>query len=267
MASSLVAAASRDNQDEAWPRPCVSVPDQRSVIVRPVEIIAHRGANWEAPENTLPAFQRALEIGVQGIELDVHLSRDGVPVVHHDPMLGGSDGPAIGSLELAAIRQRSDAPQLVEVLDLVDGKCRVHVEVKAAGAVDVVVPLLRDKHGWCALHSFDHRSVLRARSLDPELTTGILLVSYLVDIQSAMRVAGATDVWQQADFIDQDLTERVHAAGGRVVAWTVNDVAIARRLVALGVDAICTDAPRELIQGLSEASPVATGSPRRSILP
>ena len=82
-----------------------------------------------------------------------------------------------------------------------------------------------------------------------------------------MRAARATDVWQHADFIDRALTERVHAAAGRVLAWTVNDVGRAQTLVALEVDAICTDLPRELLKGLAEAATGATGSTRRVGLP
>lgn len=222
-------------------------------MTRFVEIIAHRGANREAPENTMAAFQRALALGVQGIELDVQLTRDGVPVVHHDPRLRDGSDDLIGSLDMTDVRRRIGAPDLSEVLDLVNEQCTVYVEIKAAGAVEAVARLLRDRQDWCVAHSFDHRAVLRARSLDPRLSTGILLVSYLVDIAGAMRAADARDVWQQADFIDRELTDRVHAAGGRVVAWTVNDPQRARTLTALGVDAICTDDPREFLAGSGEA--------------
>jgi glycerophosphoryl diester phosphodiesterase len=224
-----------------------------------VEVIAHRGVNREAPENTLPAFQRALEIGVQGIELDVHLTRDSMPVVHHDAHLpeklrDGSRMP-IASLEMAELRNWSPAPTLDEVLYLVDGRCRLYVEIKAAAAVEPVVERLRERHSWCAVHSFDHRVAAKANSLDPELTTGILLVSYLVDIAGAMRAARARDVWQQADLIDRELVERVHDQGGRVIAWTVNDVARGRALVDTGVDAICSDTPRELLAALVPSPP------------
>jgi glycerophosphoryl diester phosphodiesterase len=224
----------------------------------PVEVIAHRGANREAPENTLPAFQRALEIGVQGIELDVHLTRDGMPVVHHDPQLPDkmSDGSRllIASLEMSELRNWSPAPTLDEVLYLVDGRCRLYVEIKAAAAVEPVVERLKHRRSWCALHSFDHRIAERARSLDAELKTGILLVSYLVDIAGAMRAARALDVWQQGDFVDRDLVDRVHAEGGRVIAWTVNDAGRGNALVEIGVDAICSDTPRELLAALTQSS-------------
>jgi glycerophosphoryl diester phosphodiesterase len=66
-----------------------------------------------------------------------------------------------------------------------------------------------------------------------------------------MRAAKARDVWQHADFIDRELVKRVHDQGGRVIAWTVNDGAGGRYLVDTGVDAICTDTPRELLTVLA----------------
>ena len=219
-----------------------------------LEIIAHRGANREAPENTLTAFKRALEAGAQGIELDVHLTSDGGVVVHHDPILRDGSKTPIAALSLAAVQRRASAPSLDEVLELVDGRCRVYVEIKASRAVDAVAPLVEKRLDWCAVHSFDHRTVLRTRALNSGIQTGILLVSYLVDVAGALRAAGATDVWQNAEFIDRDLVEHVHGAGGRVVAWTVNDIARARDLAHMGVDAICTDVPRELLKGLNEGA-------------
>ena len=217
----------------------------------PPEIIAHRGANREAPENTIPAFERALEIGVDGIELDVHVTRDNVPIVHHDAVL--PDGGRIDRLESGDLERRTDAPTLARVLDLVHGRCHVYVEIKAADALVPSIDLLRARTAWCSVHSFDHRVALQARVLCPEINTGILLVSRLVDTSHAFRTAKATDIWQHADYIDAGLVGDAHGEHRRVIAWTVNDVAQAKELVAMGVDGICTDVPRELIKGLSDS--------------
>lgn len=230
--------------------PASGVGPTRLANVKRAEIVAHRGANREAPENTIAAFQRAIDIGVQGIELDVQFTRDGVPVVHHDPKLRGVDRP-IASMLLDEVKASGDTPSLDEVLDVVNSQCRLYIEIKAPAAVEAIVERLKTRRSWCAVHSFDHRVVSRARSLDPELTTGILLVSYLIDVVSAMRAAGARDLWQQADYVDRELVDRVHDMGGRVFAWTVNDVARARELIDVGVDVICTDSSRELVSALS----------------
>lgn len=218
-----------------------------------VEIVAHRGANREAPENTLEAFQRAVEVGVQGIELDIQLTLDGVPVVHHDPSL--ADGTAgrnklISHYTFADLRSR-DIASLDEVLELVNARCTVYIEIKNPAAVGAVVDRLQTRRSWCAIHSFDHRVALAAKQRDPQLRTGILIVSRLVDTTAAMRAARANDVWAQVDYIDAELVAQVHAAGDRIIAWTVNDVTSALDLAAIGVDAICTDDARGLVRALS----------------
>ena len=216
-----------------------------------VEIIAHRGANREAPENTIPAFERAIDIGVHGIELDVHVTRDNVPIVHHDPVL--PDGGRIERMDSGDRERRTDAPTLSQVLELVAGRCHLYVEIKAAAAVIPTAELLNGLTDWCSVHSFDHRISLVSRSLLPGMTSGILLVSRLVDPAHAFHSAKATDIWQHVDYIDSDLIGEAHSEGARVIAWTVNDVARARVLKAIGIDGICTDTPRELLEGLSDS--------------
>ena len=154
-------------------------------------------------------------------------------------------------MESADLGRRTDAPTLAQVLELVNGRCHVYVEIKAAYALMPSVDLLRERTQWCSVHSFDHRLALQARVLCPNLNTGILLVSRLVDPSHAFHLAKATDVWQHADYIDPGLIGDAHGEQRRVIAWTVNDVARARELVALGVDGICTDAPREMIEAFA----------------
>jgi glycerophosphoryl diester phosphodiesterase len=229
-----------------------------------MEIIAHRGAPREFPENSLPGFSRALDAGVQGIELDVHLTADGVAVVHHDPVLRARpERPSEPRRKIADLAATELArwplvpgvpiPRLADVLELVGRRAVVYVEVKASAAVEEVVRCIAASSTTCAVHGFDHRvalevAQLRSRTEDPALapgrariTTGILLASYLIDPAGALIAARARDYWQQWDLIDDELVALIHGAGGRVIAWTVNEPADAERLGAMGVDAICTD--------------------------
>lgn len=200
----------------------------------------------------MPGFRRALELGAEAIELDVHLTADGVVVVHHDPVLRAlpSDLPgtplAIRELPAHALRDRPlepgvPIPSLSDVLDLVADRAVVYVEVKALEAETATLQCIRAGRTRCAVHAFDHRVALRAATLAPGLPTGILLDSYLITPEAALRSAHARDYWQRWELIDADLVARVHSAGGRVIAWTVNDPGAARALQALGVDGICTD--------------------------
>lgn len=198
-----------------------------------------------APENTLPAFALALDAGADGLELDVHATSDGVVVVHHDPVL--RDGRAIASQRLADLRRYEVArgigiPTLEQLLDLVDGRAVLFVEIKAAGIETRVLQVLASYRGAFALHSFDHAMIARISRTDPDVRLGILFEeSLVVDVAQAMSDTGASDVWPHWHLVSPELVSAVHAEGGHVIAWTINDPAQAERLAALGVDGLCGD--------------------------
>jgi glycerophosphoryl diester phosphodiesterase len=217
-----------------------------------VEIIAHRGAPREHRENTLPSFLRAFELGASAVELDVHGTRDGAIVIHHDPTTNsrpGDSGPIVviadstlASLQAIAIGGER-IPTLDELLAVVPVASTVYVEVKANGIEEAVVACIRSSGRTCAVHSFDHRIARRVHELAPDIAVGVLQTSYPVDPLRPVHDAGARDLWQHWELLDEALLERVHADGRRVIAWTVNDGAVARRLIDLGIDGICSDVP------------------------
>jgi glycerophosphoryl diester phosphodiesterase len=225
-------------------------PPTSGAAMQPIEIIAHRGASRERPENTVAAFTRAAELGAGGIELDVHLSADGVLMVHHDPFphdppLPGLAHRGIGSLtvdEIGAFRVLGEPiPTLAQVLDAVGDHLRVYCELKGPGTSAEAVRLLGKRGDAAAVHAFDHRQIAVARRLAPGLARGVLEASYHTVPTDSMASVDARDLWQAADLIDRDLVEAVHVRGGRVVAWTVDDPAMMRHLAALRVDALCTN--------------------------
>ncbi len=216
----------------------------------PTEIIAHRGASRERPENTVAAFLRAVELGADGIELDVHLSADNVLFVHHDAI--PHDPPSqelanrgIRSLtveELSRFRVQSELiPTLAQVIDAVGRELTIYCELKGAATAEPSVRLLMDRGALSAVHSFDHRRVAEARRLAPQLARGVLEASYHVVPTDTMASVDARDLWQEAELIDGEMVSAVHARGGRIIAWTVDDAETMRRLTALGVDALCTN--------------------------
>lgn len=224
------------------------------------ELIAHRGMPRRHRENTLPGFLAAMEAGASGWELDVHGTRDGVVVVHHDAFLpswaGSLAGRAIVTLDWLDIAAATVGPagEVMPTLDTVlaaaGSELTVYVEVKAPGIdTQVVECLARHADRRAAVHSFDHRIAksIHARSARP---AGVLTDSYLIDAGHALRAADARDFWPHREMVDQALVDDIHAAGGRVIAWTVNDVADARRLWQLGVDGLCSDVVDELRDAL-----------------
>jgi glycerophosphoryl diester phosphodiesterase len=221
-------------------------------------LIAHRGISRELPENTLPAFLRALELGADGIELDVHATKNGVVVVHHDEIPRAKapskalsakriDALTFDELQGFSVDGKALIPTLAEVLAALRGRMDVFVELKGLGIEGKVLDVI---HGSpaparCAVHSFDHEAIRRCRHVAPSVRGGILFDSAPVDVVAAMRHADARDVWPREDLIDAALVAAVHGAGGRVLGWTVNGPPRAAELAALGVDALCTD---ELVQ-------------------
>jgi glycerophosphoryl diester phosphodiesterase len=229
------------------------------------EAIAHRGVRDRYPENSLPAFIAAVDEGADEVELDVHTTRDGVIVVHHDPHLSREStsplaGRAIAALdydELSSFELQPGVflPTLDEVLDAIVPRVKIYVEIKAPNIEVLVAAALAkiaDAAEYCAVHSFDHRIVRRFRELAPTIPGGILIVAYPIDAALLLRSADARDFWQACEFIDADLVKSIHGAGGRVIAWTGNDEAEWKRLNAAGVDGICTDRVAALISSLRD---------------
>jgi glycerophosphoryl diester phosphodiesterase len=233
------------------PRPDAPARSSRHLIER----IGHRGAPREFPENTLPAFERAIALGADAIELDVHVTADGVPVVHHDPELRPNasqrSAHALATMtwsEVARVEVAPDVtvPSLEQVLAAVGDRATVYVELKGANAERATLEVIAAARTHCAVHSFDHTAIARAAHWAPAIRRGILFDAYPHDVDAAMRDSSALDVWPEWTLIDAPLVERVHARGGRVIAWTVNTRAAAEQLVRLGVDGLCGDDVRLL---------------------
>ncbi len=219
-------------------------------------IIAHRGASGHAYENSAAAFRQAVELGAEAVELDIHATRDGVLLVHHDPVVPGL-GP-IPELSAAALADHrlpngEPIPTLAEALALLRG-LEVWVEVKTLPPeADAALFAALDQGptpNRYAVHGFDHRIVARLGDQRPGLRRGVLLASYLLDTPSVVRGAGADTLWMEAHLIDDALVDELHQDGLDLIAWTANEAAAIRRLAGLGVDGICGNYPDRIRQVL-----------------
>ncbi|HEV8685699.1 MAG TPA: glycerophosphodiester phosphodiesterase [Gaiellaceae bacterium] len=189
-------------------------------------MIAHRGASWDLPENTLPAFERAIEVGADFVEFDVHASADGELVVTHDPP-----------------RRRASLPRLAEVLDLCRGRIGVMAELKRPyryRRFDVVRRTLALLDDEAVVVCFEAGAIATVRALRPELRT----VQHVALVP--LRVAAARGCWA-AGFEDARATpralERARKLGLETTVYTVNDAPRMRELAELGVTGIFTDRP------------------------
>ena len=248
-----------------------------------MRIFAHRGVSAHLPENTQAAFARAIELGVDGIELDVQLSADNVPVVIHDDTTDRTTN-GTGSISEFTARQLGllDAgsgqpvPTLAQVLEMAAGKLWVNIELKDADAVEPVVQVVNSIPGldWFA-SSADWGALAELRRLLPDATIYTLCVGNLEKLgftdagdDAGEQFAGrglptaidfavkqgaqGLSVWEGG--LDQDDIAKIHDAGLLAWVWTVNDPARARELLDMGADAICTDDPELLQQTLQLAA-------------
>jgi glycerophosphoryl diester phosphodiesterase len=246
---------------------------------------AHRGWHLDdlaGCENTLAAFRRAVQEGFGYLELDVHASRDRVPVVHHDPFLGRTTegrGPVgartASELDRVLVRGREPVPRLEQVLEELP-ETRITVELKSAAVVQPVLEVLERTDSWprVCLGSYVDGWLERARRLaGPRLCTSL-------GQRSALRLrsrawldalpwpapvppgAGTIGTGVTGDLaqlphrfgrltvVDPALLRTAHASGREVHVWTINDPAEMDELLDLGVDGLLSDRPdllRELL--------------------
>lgn len=220
---------------------------------KPPEKISHRGAHQTLPENSIPAFLKAIELGADAIELDVHATRDGIVVVHHDPVVNAPGETTTRITDLSSsemsrfpLAHGVEVPTLQAVLDAIGDKARVYVEIKATDIEPLVVRCIRESTANCAVHAFDHRVVKTVKKLFPAIRTGVLEGARQVDPVASLLAAGAQDLWQEVSFIDEELVARAHSVNARVIAWTSDDADEWTALNELGVDGICTNRIAEL---------------------
>ncbi len=233
---------------------------------RPV-IIAHRGASARAPENTLSAFRKAIQIGAEVAELDVHLSADGGVIVIHDETLDRTtDGEGrVADLDTAAI-QAVDAgrwkdvkylgervPTLPEVLEAVGQELILCIELKGGeGLPEAVVSTVRDASAErrVLFFSFDPAHVRALKALEPEIPVVWLVgresaeeEGYAVTLPEQAAEMGADVLGLSMRIVDAAIVIASHGAGLPVFAFTANRPDHINALIAVGVDGVITDRP------------------------
>lgn len=238
-------------------------------------IIAHRGASGYAPENTLAAFRRAVEIGAQFIETDLQISRDGHFVAIHDASLrrttnGYGRVEDLTLSELKALDAGSwfapafageRIPTLGEILEFAEQfGLTCCVEVKFGFEGSALARLLEQLQGsgrlaQCILLCFDARVLAEARRRQPALACGLLLDRLPADPIDAAKQIGAQYVGPRQDLVTRELVQRAHLADLRVATWTVNDVGRMRELVMAGIDGVVTNYPDRLAAMIGSVSP------------
>lgn len=227
-------------------------------------VFAHRGASAELPENTLPAFRRAVELGADGIELDVQCCEDELVVIHDDALERTTNGRgAVTEHSLAELRALdagggAPIPLLAEVLDAVGERLVVNIELKGPGTAGPTVELLTARDAAperVLLSAFAHDELVEARRRAPCFPRGALFGRLDgVDPVTAARAVAATTANLALRTVTEARVRALRAAGLEVLVYTVNEVEEALTLRALGVRGVFTDRPRELLAALGRSA-------------
>ena len=230
-------------------------------------IAAHRGASAYAPENTMAAYKLALEMGVVILEIDVQLSKDGIPVVIHDPVLdrttngnGRVDNKTLKELKELDIGgwfgQQFSGERLLtldELLKWAKGKTNILIEIKTNPSKNRDVTLKvtdtiehQDMLDYVEVFSFYHNVAKDVTQINPNVLTGVCYSADPVSHSSLAAKANANVIHPNFNFCSHNVVKDAHKNGIFVITWTINNIMDYYDAVKFGVDCIKTDFPDKL---------------------
>jgi glycerophosphoryl diester phosphodiesterase len=220
----------------------------------------HRGARGLEPENTLRAVRKALELGANGIEVDVHLAHGRLIVIHDDTLDRTTNGVGrVMERPFAYIRsldagQGERIPTLTEVFDLVDRRAVINVELKGPGTAAPVVRLI-DRYvqtgNWryenFLVSSFDLAQIQTVKGLRFEIRTGALIERAPPGLAAFAERLGAWSLHPGKRYVTPELVADAHQRGLKVFVYTINQPAEIASMAAIGVDGMFTDYPDRVV--------------------
>lgn len=230
--------------------------------------IAHRGFSASYPENTLLAFKKAVDAGCDGIELDVHLTRDKKIVVIHDESLerttngsGFVKDMTLDELSALDAGQGEAIPTLAQYLDLVEKAGIIsNIELKNSifrypGMEEAVIQIIRERgiSQEVILSSFNHYSILACKRMAPEIRCGFLTDSWIVNAGAYTKSCGVECLHPEYHNLTSEIADEIHANGVAINTYTVDDAQEMARLSSLGVAGVITNNPALLKEVLSGA--------------
>lgn len=219
--------------------------------------VGHRGAKGYISENTLPSIQKALDLNVDGIEIDVHLCASGELVVFHDFTLdrmtngtGEIGKQTLSQLQNLLVDGKYKIPTLTEVLDLMNAKCLLNIELKGEKTALPTVKLLHqyfEKGTWTyndiLISSFQRKELESVYNFDKKMPLGVLTKA---SVNASIRFAktiNAVAIHPNFALLSKNNVKEAKGEGFKVNAWTVNDFESIERIKSYGVDAIISDFP------------------------
>ncbi|MFH1661748.1 MAG: glycerophosphodiester phosphodiesterase [Candidatus Falkowbacteria bacterium] len=222
--------------------------------------IGHSGAKGYEPENTLRSFKKAINLGVDMIELDVYICKTGEVVVMHDNkvdrMTNGSgyvDSKSLKQLKKLKIKKSEKIPTLREVLNLINRKTKINIELKGEKIASPVLSIIKEyvnKNNWSyddfLISSFNHYELQKFNKLNKDIKIGALTYCIPIGFAEFAEKINTYSIHLSKDFINKKFVNDAHKRNLKVFVYTVNDIDDIKRIKKLGVDGIFSDYPDRL---------------------
>jgi len=219
-------------------------------------IIGHKGASSIAPENTLKAFQKAIELKADYVEFDIHITKDGKIIIIHDSDTFNATGVkglikdmTLGQIKSLDAGEGEKIPTLREVISTVRKKIGLQIEIKSTNLLDKLIHILKEENliSTSIVSSFILNELLKLKLLEPSIKLGLLLSEDMVRPKlikgKIVKVAKNNfySIHLPYNTTNKEIVDFAHSYGLKVIVWTVNDREIMERLIELSVDGIVTD--------------------------
>jgi len=215
-------------------------------------VIAHRGASFYEPENSISAVKKALELRSDMIEVDVRITKDNEIIVIHDAIVDRTtDGTGyIKYMELRDIKKlrinkKEKIPTLQEIIDLIKGKCKLNIEIKEYKAVDKILKIIKDNNinDEVLISSFNEKILKHIKEKDSRIKTGYLFrrpTPFYINIAKRSKI---DYIHPYYPVITKRLINRAHKNGIKVNVWTIKNRESALKAKEIGVDGLITNDP------------------------
>jgi glycerophosphoryl diester phosphodiesterase len=214
--------------------------------------IAHRGFTKNFPDNTLGAFQAAIELGADGVEFDVHETVDNRFIIFHDPKVEGQEIAKMTLAEIQSVRLEGKyrIPTLEETLDLCRKRLTLLVEIKQARSLDRLLSLLRTRAELkdVIIISFHRDLILNLATLAPDFRRGILTYRPVEDPAGITASAKTDLLLMRLPLTTAELVAKIHASNLSVFLWDCAGLRAVKEALRLGVDGIISDSPDLVLQ-------------------
>ena len=222
-----------------------------------VIVTGHRGAGFLEPENTIRAMQKAIQLGVDQIEIDTHLTKDKKIAVIHDSTLDRTTNGCgfISDYTLEELKQLDAGkgekiPTLQEIIDVVRGKATLQIELKELDVTDQVVKgVMENKLSEdVVISSFWHQAVKRVKEINPRVKTGVLFTCSPIDVIQLARNAKAEAIHPNVNYVNASMVDEAHRQGLTVRAWNADDERQMTKILHMNVDALGSNRPDLLLK-------------------